>query len=45
MFGFIRTIFFTTITFFRYNVLNVNKLTCIYMNNQEYKIKKINRYQ
>ena len=31
--------FFTSITFFSYNVLNVNSLECASMNNQECKIR------
>ena len=38
MFGFIKKSFFTAITFFSYNVLNVNSLECVSMNNQECKI-------
>ena len=37
MWGFIKKCFFTTITFFSSNVLNVNSLECISMNNQECK--------
>ena len=39
MFGFIKKNFFTAITFFSYNVLNVNHLACVLMNNQECKIR------
>ena len=44
MFGFIRTIFFTAMTFFSCNVLNVNSmnaipLKCVSMNNQECKVR------
>ena len=39
MFGFIKKAFFTAITFFSYNVLNVNSLECVSMNNQECKIR------
>ena len=44
MLGFIKKCFFTAITFFSYNSLNVNSLKCVLMNNQEYKrrIKIIN---
>ena len=31
---FIKKCFFTEITFFSYNVLNVNSLECVSMNNQ-----------
>ena len=37
--GFIKKCFFTAITFFRYNVLNVNSLECVSMNNQKCKIR------
>ena len=39
MFRFIKKVFFTAITFFSYNVLNVNFLECVSMNNQECKIR------
>ena len=39
MFEFIKKCFFTTMTFFGYNVLNVNSLECVSMNNQECKIR------
>ena len=39
MLGFIRKCFFTTITFFSYNVLNVNSLECVSMNNQKCKTR------
>ena len=39
MFGFIKKKFFTAITFFSYNILNVNSLECVSMNNQECKIR------
>ena len=39
MFGFIKKYFFTTITFFSYNTLNLNSLKCVSMNNQECKIR------
>ena len=38
MFGFIQKCFFTAMTFFSFNVLNVNSLECVSMNNQECKI-------
>ena len=39
MFGFIKKVFFTAITFFSFNVLNVNSLESVLMNNQECKIR------
>ena len=36
---FIKKYFFTAITSFSYNVLNVNSLECVSMNNQECKIR------
>ena len=36
---FIKKCFFTAITSFSYNVLNVNSLECVSMNNQECKIR------
>ena len=39
MFGFIKKCFFTAITFFSFNVLNVQSLECVSMNNQNYKIR------
>ena len=39
MFGFIKKCFFTAMTFFSYNVLNVNSLECVSMNNQECKAR------
>ena len=39
MLGFIKKCFFTAITFFSYNVLNVNSLECVSMNNQKCKIR------
>ena len=38
MFGFIKKVFFTAMTFFSYNVLNVNSLEGVSMNNQECKM-------
>ena len=38
MFRFINKCFFTAVTFFSFNVFNVNSLKCISMNNQECKI-------
>ena len=38
MFGFIKKRFFTAVTFFSSNVLNVNSLECVSMNYQECKI-------
>ena len=40
MFGFIKKGFFTAMTFFSCNVLNVNSLECVLMNNQECKIRQ-----
>ena len=37
MFGFIKTVFFTAITFFSSNLLNVNSLECVSLNKQECK--------
>ena len=44
MLGFIKKVFFTAMTFFSFNPLNVNSLKCVSMNNQECKTttKKIN---
>ena len=44
MLGFIKKMFFTAMTFFSFNPLNVNSLKCVSMNNQECKTttKKIN---
>ena len=39
MFGFIKKLFFTAMTFFIINTLNVSSLECVSMNNQESKIK------
>ena len=39
MLGFIKNCFFTAMTFFSYNVLNLNSLECVSMNNQECKIR------
>ena len=38
MFRFIKTCFYTAITFSSYNTLNENSLECVSMNNQERKI-------
>ena len=38
MLGFLKKCFFTAITFFSYNTLNLNSLECVSMNNQECKI-------
>ena len=37
MFGFIKNIFFTAMTFLNFNPSNVNSLKCVSMNNQECK--------
>ena len=47
MFGFIRKVFFTVMTFFSFNgiafhLLNLNSLECVSVNNQECKIRKKN---
>ena len=39
MFEFIKIVFFTAMSFFSSNVLNVNSLECVSMNNQECKIR------
>ena len=39
MFGFLKNAFTVMMTFFSYNVLNVNSLGCVSMNNQECKIR------
>ena len=39
IFGFIKKCFFTVMTFFNFNLSNVNSLKCVSMNNQECKIK------
>ena len=39
MLGFIKKCFFTAITSFSYNLLNVSSLECVSMNNQECKIR------
>ena len=39
MLRFNKKIFFTAMTFFSYNVLNVNTLECVSINNQECKIR------
>ena len=39
MLRFIKKCFFTAITFFSHNTLNVNSLECVSMNNQECKIR------
>ena len=39
MVGCIKKCFFTAITFFSYNVLNVNSSECVSMNNQECKTR------
>ena len=38
-FGFIKKCFFTTITFFNFNLSNANSLECASLNNQECKIR------
>ena len=39
MFGFIKKVFFTVMTFFNFSGLSVDSLECISMNNQECKIR------
>ena len=39
MFRFIKKLFFTTMKFFGFNILNVNSLECFSMNNQECKAR------
>ena len=39
MCGFIKKCFFRTMTFFNFNLSNVNSLKCVSMNNQERKIR------
>ena len=39
MIGFIKKCFFTAMTFFSYNTLNVDSIECVSMNNQECKIR------
>ena len=39
MLGFIKKCFFTAMTFFSYNVLNVSSSECVSMNNQEFKTR------
>ena len=34
MFGFIKNVFFTAMTYFNFNPSNVNSLECVSMNNQ-----------
>ena len=40
MFGFVKQAFVVAVTFFSYNVLNVNPSECVSMNNQECKTRK-----
>ena len=39
MLKFIKKCFFTAMTVFSFNVLNVNSLECVSMNNQKFKIR------
>ena len=41
MFRFIKKVFFTEMTFFSFNVLNVNSLECISMKNQGCKVREV----
>ena len=40
MFGLVKKIFFTAMSFFSCNVLNVNPLKCVSLNNQECGIRR-----
>ena len=40
MFGFIKKVFFTAMTFFSFNVLSVNSLKCVSMKNQDCKVRE-----
>ena len=40
MFGLIKNVFFTAITFLSFNVLSVNSLECVSMKNQECKVRE-----
>ena len=42
IFGFIKKYFFTTMTFFNFNLSNVNSLECVSMNNQKCKMSRTN---
>ena len=39
MFGFIKKVFFTAVTYFSCNPLSLNSLKCVSLNNQECKIR------
>ena len=39
IFGFIKKCFFTAVTFFNFDLSNVNPLECVSMNNQECKMR------
>ena len=39
MFEFIRKMFFTAMSFFNFNPMNVNSLECVSMNNQEFRTR------
>ena len=39
MFGLIKKVFFTEMTFFSFNILNVNTLECFSMNNEQCKTR------
>ena len=41
MFGFIKKVFFTAMTFFSFNVLSVNSLECISVKNQERRVRGV----
>ena len=39
IFGFIKKCFFTAMTFFNFNLSNVNSLECFSVNNQKYEVR------
>ena len=39
MFGYIKRCFFTAMTFFNFNLSNVDYVECVSMNNQECKVR------
>ena len=41
MFGFIKKVFFTAMTFFSFNVLSVNSSECISIKIQEWKVREV----
>ena len=40
MFGFFKKMFFVAMTFFSFNLSNINFLKCVSMNNQECKVRE-----